>query len=82
MPAVRYSSVPMHSLARVLTSTMSNGWSAWPMRLSSASTSAALTTWPSGSLRKSSLTPGRKNQSSGTSSMVIMRLPWMSLDWK
>jgi hypothetical protein len=43
-PAVRYSSVPMQLEARVLTSTISNGLSAWPMRLSSASTSAAVTT--------------------------------------
>ena len=61
---------------------MSNGLSSWPMRLSSASTSAAVTTWPSGTLRKSSLTPGRKNQSSGTSSMVIIGLPSIDFDWK
>jgi len=56
-PAVRYSSVPMQLEARVLISTTSNGRSSWPMRLSSASTSAAVTTCPSGRLRKSSLTP-------------------------
>src|SRR5271155_2362769 len=81
-PAVRYSSLPMHSDARVLTRTMSSGLSSWPMRLSSASTCAAVTTCPSGILRKSSFTPGRKNQSSGTWSMVIIGLPSIDFDWK
>src|SRR3989344_5551801 len=40
------------------------------MRVSSASTSAALTTWPAGRSEKSSFTPGRKNRSSGASSML------------
>src|SRR5262249_31083478 len=43
-PAVRYSSLPMQLEARVLTSTISNGLSSRPMRLSSAATSAAVTT--------------------------------------
>src|SRR5579862_192091 len=52
------------------------------MRFNSASTSAALTTCPSGKCLKSSLTPGRKNQSSGTWSIVIIGLPSMDFDWK
>src|ERR1700733_11212921 len=68
------------ALARVLTRTMSNGCSSCPIRFSSASTSATVTTWPSGTLRKSSLTPGRKNQSSGTWSIVIIGLPSIERD--
>jgi len=43
-PAWMYSGRPNTSPARVFTTTMSNGWSWWPMRRSSASTSAAVAT--------------------------------------
>ena len=52
------------------------------MRFSSASTSAAVTTWPSGMWRKSSFTPGWKHHSSGTSSMVMARSPLFIVGWK
>src|SRR5213594_5195037 len=51
-----------------------------PMRFSSASTSCAVTTSPSGRARKSSFTPGWKHHSSGTSSIVIARSPRFIVD--
>src|SRR6266853_391847 len=53
-----------------------------PMRFSSSSTSLAVITWPSSMARKSSLTPGWKHQSSGTSSMVMARSPLFMVGWK
>ena len=66
--------------ALVFTSTISSGASVWPMRANSCSTSAAVATYPSGKWRKSSLTAGCRHHSSGTSSMVIARLPSSIVD--
>jgi hypothetical protein len=59
----------------VFTSTISNADRVWLIRLSSCSTSAAHTMYPSAKCRKSNFTAGCRHHSRGTSSMVIARLP-------
>jgi len=80
MPATRYSSVPMQLPGPGIDQHDVERLSAWPMRRSSASTSAAVTTCPSGRCRKSSLTPGRKNSRAAPdrwSSSACRRSTWI-----